>query len=356
MNQKQVYQQLRQKLGTYLDKANRWQIDNLALMTQGLVFSPNCHLNNLALHLPIVGQRDNLSQRLRRWLANEAVTQETCYLPLIQNLWPHWPGQEISLVMDRTDLGQTWSILMLSVAYRHRALPLAWRLYSFGGTGYEQQKELLAQVAPLLASWPSYRITFYGDCEFRAVDLQMYCRDQGWHWYVGLKSDILYYQASQGWQPLGTIPIERGQRLYLHNIMLTREHAFGPVHLLVDWTQNHDRPRYFVSDQLTNRHSWRRGRKRFWIEPLFRDWKSYGFDLEGSKLDNPERLTILLLSMATATLWLVALGQWVVATDRVTWLMANHKQDYSLFRLGRDYAQRALICDWPLPIEFMVRN
>ena len=43
MNQLQVYQQLRQKLGTHLDKANCWQIDNLALMTQALVFSPNCH-------------------------------------------------------------------------------------------------------------------------------------------------------------------------------------------------------------------------------------------------------------------------------------------------------------------------
>ncbi|MFQ5435573.1 MAG: hypothetical protein ACE5FD_11915 [Anaerolineae bacterium] len=48
--------------------------------------------------------------------------------------------------------------------------------------------------------------------------------------------------------------------------------------------------------------------------------------------------------MATATLWLAALGQWVVTTDRVSLLMADHKQDYSLFRLGRDYARRALIC------------
>jgi hypothetical protein len=356
MNQSQVYQQLRQRLGTYLDKANRWQIDNLALTTQALVYSPNCHLNTLALYLPVSGQRENLTQRLRRWLKNQAVTQDTCYLPLVENLLQHWPQREISLVMDRTDLGQTWSILMLSAAYRHRALPLAWQLYPFGGTGYEQQVVLLERIAPLLPSLPQHRITFYGDSEFRAVDLQIYCRDQGWHWYVGLKSDILYYQAAQGWQPLGSIPMKRGQRFYLHNIILTQRHQFGPVHLLVDWTQNHDHARYFVSEQITNRHSWRRGRKRFWIEPTFRDWKSYGFDLEASKLDDPARLTILLLSMATATLWLMALGQWVVDTDRVPLLMAEHKQDYSLFRLGRDYACRALICDWPLPIEFMVRD
>jgi len=356
MNQKQVYQRLRQKLGTHLTQANCWQIDNQALTTQALVFSPDCHLNNLALHLPIAGQRENLTQRLRRWLKNQAVTQARCYMPLVQELLRNWPHQEISLVMDRTDLGQTWSILMLSAAYRHRALPLAWRLYTFGGTGSEQQKEVLAQVAPFLPPTTDHRITFYGDSEFRAVDLQMYCRDQGWHWYVGLKSDILYYQVPQGWQSLGSIPMVRGQRLFLHNIMLTKQHQFGPVHLLADWTQKHDQPRYFVSEQVTDRHTWRRGRKRFWIEPMFRDWKSYGFDLEASKLNDPDRLAVLLLCMATATLWLVALGQWVVDTDRVPLLMANHKQDYSLFRLGHDYAQRSLICDWPLPIEFMIRN
>ena len=118
---------------------------------------------------------------------------------------------------------------------------------------------------------------------------------------------------------------------------------------MVNWTQNHDHPRYFVSEQITSRRSWRRGRKRFWIEPEFRDWKSYDFDLGASKLDDSERLAILLLSMATATLWLTALGQWSVTTSRVSsLLMADHKQDYSLFRLGRDYSRRALICDWPL--------
>lgn len=356
MNQQQVYQQLRQVLGKHLNEANHWQIDNQALVTQALVFSPDCHLANLALYLPIDGQRENLVQRLRRWLKNQKVNQERCYLPLVTHLLRHWPDAEVSLVMDRTDLGQTWSILLLSVAYRHRSLPLVWRIRPFGGTGHELQEELLAQIAPALYALRSRRITFYGDSEFRAVDLQMYCRDQGWHWHVGLKSDIHYYQASQGWQALSTIPMQRGQRCYLHDIFLTKQHAFGPVHLLVDWTQKHDTPRYFVSDQLTNRHTWRRGRKRFWIEPTFRDWKSYGFDLEKSKLQCPHRLAILLLSMATASLWLTSVGQWLLATGRDALLAAEHKQDYSIFRLGRDYARRSLVCDWPLPIDFAMRS
>jgi hypothetical protein len=35
-------------------------------------------------------------------------------------------------------------------------------------------------------------------------------------------------------------------------------------------------------------------------------------------------------------------------------LEAPHKHDYSIFRLGRDYAFRSQIMDWPLPIGFTV--
>jgi hypothetical protein len=139
-------------------------------------------------------------------------------------------------------------------------------------------------------------------------------------------------------------------------ISLTRRHTFGPIHLLVDWTQAHDTPRYFVCDQVTNRRTWRRGRKRFWIELTFRDWKSYGFDLEKSKLHCPQRLTMLLLNMATASLWLTSVGQWLKATGRDSWLEAKHKRDYSIFRLGRDYARRSLATGWPLPIDFAMRH
>ena len=63
-----------------------------------------------------------------------------------------------------------------------------------------------------------------------------------------------------------------------------KRHSFGPVHIIGDWTKRHDAARYYVSDQIVNRLTWRHGRKRFWIEPSFRDYKGYGFDLEKSRI------------------------------------------------------------------------
>ena len=73
------------------------------------------------------------------------------------------------------------------------------------------------------------------------------------------------------WQPLRTIAVPRGERRYVQDVTLTREHAFGPVNLVADWTRDKDTPRYVVVDQSAGRYTWRRGRKRFWVEPFFRD-------------------------------------------------------------------------------------
>jgi hypothetical protein len=56
--------------------------------------------------------------------------------------------------------------------------------------------------------------------------------------------------------------------------------------------------------------------------------------LETSQITEDRRLDRLLLGMATATLWLLHLGHWITLTGRVSRLMADHRQDYSLFRLA----------------------
>jgi hypothetical protein len=146
---------------------------------------------------------------------------------------------------------------------------------------------------------------------------------------LGLKSDTLFRQGTADWQPLRALAPTQGQRRYIQDVILTQRHTFGPVNLIADWTSEADTPRYVVTDQRADRHTWRRGRTRFWIEPFFRDWKSYGFDLESSKLVHPRRLETLLLGMATATLWIVHIDQWLIRTGRRFWLKARHKQDYS---------------------------
>ena len=51
-----------------------------------------------------------------------------------------------------------------------------------------------------------------------------------------------------------------------------------------------------------------------WIETVFRDWQSGGFHLDRCGITDRDRVAHLLLPLAIAYLWLVALGRWVVGT------------------------------------------
>ena len=356
MNSLQLHKELVQALATIGVRATKPQRNNLALLCQGLAVSPNCHLAALALGLPIGGQREHLVQRLRRLLKNERVQPARCYEPLVRYLFAHWTGREVNLVMDRTDIGNRRSILMLGAAYQKRVLPLAWDVLSFGGTSAERQIELLKRVQPCLPSLGQVWVHFYGDSEFRAVPLQQTAKDYGWHWQVGLKSDMLFDTGDGRWQSLADLALQPGERRYLQGVTLTYKHAFGPVNLMADWSPNQEHARYWSLDQRADKHAWRRGRKRFWIEPTFRDWKSYGFDLEASHIDDANRLNVLLLAIAITTVWLIHIGDWLTQHGRCYLLQPSHKNDYSLFRLGRDHLQRARTLGCKVPVGFTVSH
>jgi hypothetical protein len=334
--------------------STRPQRVNLAGLSQALAFGSNCHLATLALDLPFAGQRENLVQRLRRFLKTEQLHPLECYGPLVQHLFRQWPDREVNLVMDRTDLEHRLSVLALGVAYRKRLLPLGWQLLPFGSSSADEQLALLRWVQPYLPSQRPLRTNFYGDCEFRAVTVQEFCQKAHWHWQVGLKSDLYFRRPDGSWQTLAALALHRGERRYLQGVQLNQRRPFGPVNLIADWAPHQDTPRYWALDLPANAQAWRWGRKRYWIEPTFRDWKSYGFDLEGSKIDDPDRLNILLLGLALTTVWMIHVGEWLVRSGRRQELAPPAKADYSLFRLGRDYLQRARTLGQRIPVGFTV--
>ncbi len=356
MNSVHLHQKLVKHLETIGLLIGKRQRVNLALWCQALAVSPNCHLSTLALALPLPAQRENLIQRLRRFLKNEQLKPQASYGYVAAHLFSHWTGREVGLVMDRTDIENRWSILSIGAAYRKRLLPLAWQVLPFGGTSAAEQIKLLGQVQGILPPSKELRVHFYGDSEFRAVAVQQKCQSYGWHWQVGLKSDILFRPATDVWQPLHSLELEPGQRRYLNQVYLTQKHDFGPLNLMADWSANQAQPRYWALDLPANPQAWRRGRKRFWIEPTFRDWKGYGFDLERSKIDDLERLNVLLLGIALTTLWMIYIGDWLTDQGHRHLLTPDHKSDYSLFRLGRDYLQRCQTMGWSVPVGFTVSH
>jgi hypothetical protein len=62
------------------------------------------------------------------------------------------------------------------------------------------------------------------------------------------------------------------------------------------------------------------------------------------------------LALAITTVWLIHIGDWLTQHGRRHWLEPSHKNDYSLFRLGRDHLQRARTLGCKVPVGFTVSH
>jgi hypothetical protein len=84
------------------------------------------------------------------------------------------------------------------------------------------------------------------------------------------------------------------------------------------------------------------------IEELFRDWKSMGWQWQQSRVHDPTRVQRLLLVLALATLWLVALAQRLVRRGGRQALEAGRRL-YSHFQLDLRWCEQELDAQRPVP-------
>jgi hypothetical protein len=89
-------------------------------------------------------------QWISRFLANDLVCCGKVVEPFAYEILARLAetGKPIPLILDQTKVSDRHQILMLSVRWGERALPLAWRIEETGGTiGFATQQELLKVVA-----------------------------------------------------------------------------------------------------------------------------------------------------------------------------------------------------------------
>lgn len=85
-------------------------------------------LSKIALKIPGTALLVSTIRSLSRFLENPAVCIREWYEP-IARYWPEAQGQglqEIRLIVDGTKVGFGHQLLMVSLAYRRRAIPIAW--------------------------------------------------------------------------------------------------------------------------------------------------------------------------------------------------------------------------------------
>jgi len=326
------------------------QLLNLALWVYGLFKARNCHLGHVADELPLEGQKDSLIQRLKRWLMNPRLVPERLFRRLLIPWLENWPTDtELTLLLDRTEVNDRFNILMLAVAFRGRAIPLTWEILDHDGCcRFAEQRRLLDRIESHLPAFAP--IALMGDAEFRSIELFTYAVDRDWDYALGHKGDTYIFRTdTQAWQRLDSLSVQPGKPLYLEGVLLTKKHRFGPLNLIVYWDAEDECARYRFVSRPANGFTLRWTRKRSWIEGLFRDYKSGGFQLQATRLEHIDRLDHLLLVMAIAMLWFVAIAQRLIKTGQRRQIDTAKRRARTYFQIGWSWLKKQERFQQPLP-------
>ncbi len=246
---------------------------------------------DLAASLPIATERiDMRYQWISRFLGNELVNIHevidpfACFvlrqLSLIQSY--------IVLIIDQASSGL--QVLIVSVRFGQRAVPLAWCVRKIqGNIGFEDQKFLLDKVASYLPS--NISVTLMGDRFFGTVDLIEYCKLKNWDYRLRLKNNLI---VGHGLKELKTKDLEQSGEHFLEYATLTglREQT----NIAVIHEEGHEEAWIIAMSQKPNFYKALDYGMRWSIEPMFSDFKTRG--LEDTHLHYLDRLEKLILVMA----------------------------------------------------------
>lgn len=260
---------------------------------------------------------------LERFLMSPLFEQSVVYQPLVRQALQGYHAPIWHLTIDRSPLvPHVQDLLMVSLSYHKRAIPLAWQVLPFGCTSAEMQIGFLKQIESLIPA--KQRVILHGDSEFGAVPMmQFVTQHPTWDFIFGQTKHTYYQLGDWQWRYVGDLPVSPRQPQYLSNIFWTKSHAYGPLNLFAFYKPRQSgptNPRYDIRYCLTSlpiTHTLRRlGHRRWGIEPMFRDFKSSGWHIDQSLLQHPDSRDNLLLLLCINYLWATSVGRWLCKSGR----------------------------------------
>ena len=294
-----------------LPEQRKTQRDNLALLTATMLEVRSANLMALAAALPRAAERADMRyQWIARLLANDLVVSDEVMEPFAREvLTKAGADGRVVLIMDQTKASDRHQILMLSLRFGERALPLAWRVRTTtGAIGFAVQKELLEAITPWLP--PECEVCLMADRFYGTPDLIALTTAKGWGYRLRLKSNLKIFKAGRRISLAGQIA---GKHLNLANVELTHRRIATNIGIIND--PGHDEPWVIAMSDKPGYLTTLDYAGRWGIEPMFSDFKSRGFGLEQSQLRTPDRLGRLLLVMSLALYFAVSTGLWDIATN-----------------------------------------
>jgi Transposase DDE domain len=262
-------------------------------------------LELLAESLPLPIYFESRRKKLRRFLRLEIMTIEKIWVPCLKELLKKEDKFAINglvyVAIDRTSWGVI-NILMVSIIYDRRAIPVYWKfLNKKGSSNLEEQQQVLGQVFQILSD---YKLVVLGDREFCSVSLGKYLRESNVYFCLRQKQSTNGSGENLIEKEMRQLGLSRGNKLFLNEVNITKMKGFGQFNLACKWKRTYrgfqtKEPWFIMTNFDDLETAITAYQRRFDIEEMFRDFKSGGYSLEGSGLSK-EYLSKLMIVVSIA--------------------------------------------------------
>ncbi len=294
-------------LGFYQDhikqKLSPSQVVTLQILLYLISVYKTVQISKLTNLFPLPIQLESKRKHIQRFLTIKELSLPLFWFPLVkvmvENLF-NFPS-ELVLILDRTQWQNT-NILMISLAWKKRALPINWKILTHkGASNLAEQK---AVIRPVLRLLKSQKIILTADREFHSIFLS--------HWLKKYQKQDVYFVLRQKkstmikrgrkYCKLSELPANVGECKLFLNQKITKILRVGTYNLLLYKKQKYrDKSvseKWYISTNLSSPGQIKKiYSQRMGIEAMFKDYKTGGYNLESAKA-NETRLNNLILLIA----------------------------------------------------------
>lgn len=328
------------------------RVSNLAWLITAIFHGRSVQLSPIATKIPARVNLLSVVRRLSRLLDNPALRVREWYEPIVRD-WLESAARttgEIHLIADGTKVGPGHQLLILCLAFRHRAIPLAWTWVRArkGHSSACKQLALLDYVQRLIPKGTP--VSLVGDSEFGAVEVMRQLKRWRWHYVLRQKASNQIRVMGRAWQNFGDVLSQPGQSVWLGRGRLTLKHAYA-TNLLAHWEVGEEEPWLLATDLLDRVTTLQTYARRMWIEEMFGDLKGKGFDLESTHLQTCDRLSRLTLAVVLLYSWLMDIGRKIIKNGLRYWVDRAERRDLSIFQIGFRSVDRRLTNGMPMHFE-----
>jgi hypothetical protein len=239
--------------------------------------------------------KQDKSGRKRRELDVEA-----CFPGLLAWVLCRWQGKELAIAIDATTLGQRFTVLAISVVFAGTAIPVAWKILRADAKGSWKAHwlRLLRNFGNTLP--PEMKVIVLADRGLYAKWLFQCIVDLGWHPYLRINATAGEFKATDAmaYRSLKTLLGKPGEEYAGTGTLFHGNPAQLACTLVACWSAGCAEP-WIIATDLPPQHAkatWYGLRN--WIERGFKHDKTGGMRWNNTRMDDPNRASVLWLVMA----------------------------------------------------------